>query len=1049
MMISPLQSPDELRKRMQGLYGADEKSYIRYLTERTEVSQESKVRIYSLAKQVIEKVRANKNTTMIDAFMQQYGLSTEEGVALMCLAESLLRIPDDCTIDDIIRDKITRTTWNKHIGRSASIFVNVSTLALSIGAHMLREVDDSRWYGILGNLLKDMGEPVIRKAALQAMQVLGKHYVCGHTIEEAIARSHEAGRLCSFDALGEAAKTRADADRYFTSYMNILEALGSDSKAGDDLESRHGISVKLSSLHPRYEFSQADYILKDISSKLLELCQVAKKYNVGLTIDAEEARRLELYLMVLDTVFSDSSLNGWEGLGCVIQAYQKRALAALDFVEDIAIRANRKMIVRLVKGAYWDYEIRNAQEMGLDGYPVFTRRAYTDVSYLACVQKLLSKPGTFYPCFATHNAYTLSFVLEMADKDHPGFEFQRLYGMGQGLYDYVTKEVAPNVRCRVYAPIGQHQELLPYLIRRLIENGANVSFVNMINDADIPAECLCADPLERATSFEYAPHPCIPLPSEMFPDGRINSAGVNTSDSLSMLALSEEVSAFDDTCWKACPIIGGQDIEEGELYEVFFPASLSTKVGEVLAATPEHALQSIEVARSSFYRWSNTPVEERAAILERAADLLEKGRGKFFSLLIREGGKVISDAVAEIREAVDFLRYYAMLARDQLTNPIKLPGPAGEENYLYFESRGVFVCISPWNFPLAIFLGPIAAALVTGNTVIAKPAEQTSLVAYEAVKLLYEAGVPTDVLCFVPGRGEVLGNALLSSASIAGVVFTGSTETANIINQVVAGRGRDIIPLIAETGGINAMIVDSSALPEQVVEDVITSAFKSAGQRCSSLRVLFLQEEVADKTIEMLLGAVAELRLGNPMALSTDIGPVIDQQSFDMLTSYAEEMRKKKIKLLCRADISYLSGEEEGYFFPPHIFELESVSQLSREVFGPVLHVIRYKKPDLLGMLDDINSTGYGLTFAIQSRIQSSIDDITDRIGAGNVYVNRNQVGAVVGVQPFGGRGLSGTGPKAGGPHYLHRFLTEKTVTVNAAALGGSVSLVCLEDEWA
>ncbi|WP_041651501.1 bifunctional proline dehydrogenase/L-glutamate gamma-semialdehyde dehydrogenase PutA [Anaplasma centrale] len=1047
-MISSLQSPNELRKRMQGLYNADEKSYTRYLAERTEVSQESKVRIYSLAKQIIERVRASKSATMIDAFMQQYGLSTEEGLALMCLAESLLRIPDDCTIDDMIRDKIARTTWNKHIGRSASIFVNVSTLALSIGAHMLREVDDSRWYGILGNLLKDMGEPVIRKTALQAIQVLGKHYVCGRTIEEAIAKSNENGSLCSFDVLGEAAQTRADADRYFASYMNVLETLGADPKAGAELESRHGISVKLSSLHPRYEFGQADYVLNDISSKLLELCQVAKKHNVRLTIDAEEARRLELSLMILDKVFSDSSLNGWEGLGFVIQAYQKRALAALDFVEDVAIRANRKMVLRLVKGAYWDYEIRNAQEMGLDGYPVFTRRAYTDVSYLACVQRVLSKPGTFYPCFATHNAYTLSFVLEMADKDHPGFEFQRLHGMAQGLYDYVTKEIAPNVRCRVYAPIGQHKELLPYLIRRLIENGANVSFVNMINDADIPAESLCADPLEKAKSFEYMPHPSIPLPSEMFPDGRINSTGVNTSDSLSMLALSEEVSAFDSTSWKAYPIIHGQDIEGGELYEVFSPASLSTKVGEVLFATAEHALQSVDAARSSFHRWSNTPVGERADILEHAADLLEKeGRGKFFSLLIREGGKVIPDAVAEIREAVDFLRYYARLARDQLTDPIKLPGPAGEENYLYFESRGTFVCISPWNFPLAIFLGPIAAALVTGNTVIAKPAEQTSLVAYEAVKLLYEAGVPTDVLHFLPGRGEVLGNALLSSPKIAGVAFTGSTETANIINQVIAGRSHDIIPLIAETGGINAMIVDSSALPEQVVGDVITSAFKSAGQRCSALRALFLQDEIADGVIELLLGAVAELRLGNPMSLSTDIGPVIDQQSLDMLNAYVEEMQKKKIKLLCKADIGYLHGGEEGYFFPPHIFEIESMSQLSREVFGPVLHVIRYKKPDLLNMLDDINSTGYGLTFSIQSRIQSSIDDITDRIGAGNVYVNRHQIGAVPGVQPFGGRGLSGTGPKAGGPYYLHRFLTEKAVTVNAAALGGSVSLVCLEDE--
>ena len=1046
MMISPLQSPSELRRRMQELYSTDEKSYIRYLTERTEISQDSKIRIYSLAKQIIEKVRAGKSSTIIDAFMQQYGLSTEEGVALMCLAESLLRIPDDCTVDGMIRDKVTRSAWNKHIGRSSSMFVNASTLALSIGSCMLKEIDDSRWYSVLGNLLKNMGEPIIRKAALQAMQVLGRHFVSGRTIEEAITRSHEQKRVCSFDVLGEAARTQEEADKYFTSYMHAIETLGSDPNAGAGLESRHGISVKLSALNPRYEFGQADYIMKDLSSKLLELCQAAKKYNIRLTVDAEEARRLELSLMVLDTVFSDNSLSGWEGLGLAVQAYQKRALSVIDFV-DIAIRANRKMVLRLVKGAYWDYEIKYAQELGLEGYPVFTRRAYTDVSYIACVQRILSKPNTFYPCFATHNAYTLSLVLEMADKGHPGFEFQRLYGMAQGLYDYVTKEVAPNVRCRVYAPIGQHQELLPYLIRRLLENGTNSSFVNMINDADISVEHLCADPLEKAKSLEYAPHPSIPLPSEMFPDGRVNSAGVNTSDSLAMLALSEEVGAFDNTCWKACPIIDGQDVEGGELYEVFSPASLSTKVGEVLFATEEHALQSVDVAHSAFRKWSSVSVDERAAILEHAADLLEKERGRFFSLLIREGGKVIPDAVAEIREAVDFLRYYAMLARNQLTDPVSLPGPAGEENYLYFESRGVFVCISPWNFPLAIFLGPVAAALVAGNTVVAKPAEQTSLVAYEAVKLLHRAGIPTDVLLFVPGRGEVLGATLLKNEKVSGVAFTGSTETANIINQAIAARGRDIIPLVAETGGINAMIVDSSALLEQVADDVIASAFKSAGQRCSSLRVLFLQEEIADRQIEKICGSAAELRLGNPMAISTDIGPVIDKQSFDMLNAYAAEMQKKQVKLLCKLDISYLSGEEEGYFFPPHIFEIESISQLEREVFGPVLHIVRYKKPDLQSVLDDINSTGYGLTFAVQSRIQSSIDDITDRIGAGNVYVNRNQVGAVVGVQPFGGRGLSGTGPKAGGPYYLHRFVTEKAVTVNTAALGGSVSLVCLEDE--
>ncbi|MGN7661564.1 MAG: bifunctional proline dehydrogenase/L-glutamate gamma-semialdehyde dehydrogenase PutA [Anaplasma sp.] len=1043
-MLSSLQLPGELRKRVQGLYNADERSYVRYLTEKADVPRDAKVRIYNLAKRIIEKVRASRSVNMIDAFMQEYGLSTEEGVALMCLAESLLRIPDECTVDEMIRDKIARTAWNKHIGRSPSIFVNASTLALCIGSRLLRGVDDSRWYGVLSDLLKNMGEPVIRKAALQAMSTLGRHFICGPTIEDAVSRSHDNKWLCTFDLLGEAARTREDSEKYFAGYMHAVEVLG----ASDTCEGmKHGLSVKLSSLNPRYGFEQIDNILDDISGKLLQLCQAAKKYDVGITIDAEEARNMEVSLIILDKVFLDKSLDGWEGFGCVQQVYQKRALVALDFLEDVSIRASRRITVRLVKGAYWDYEIKSAQELGLDGYPVFTRRAHTDVSYLACVQRVLSKPNTFIPCFATHNAYTVASILEMADKDHPGFELQRLHAMAEGMYDYIIKEVAPNVPCRVYAPVGGYQELLPYLVRRLLENGANCSFLNMMNNADVSIECMLADPLEKAMSCEYAPHPRIPLPANLFPDGRVNSAGLNTSDSLAMLLLSEEVQSFQETYWRAYPLVGGQDISGGEVCEVFSPASLSVKVGEVSFASAEHALAAVDTAHSAFQEWSETPVEERAAVLERAADLLERERGKFFSLCIREGGKVIPDVVAEIREAVDFLRYYAMLARNQMIDPVRLPGPSGEENYLYFESRGVFVCISPWNFPLAIFLGPIAAALVTGNTVIAKPAEQTSLVAYEAVKLMHEAGVPADVLNLVPGRGEALGGILLRSPKIAGVAFTGSTDTANKINQTIAARNRDIIPLIAETGGLNAMIVDSSALLEQVADDVISSAFKSAGQRCSALRVLFIQEEVADRQIHKICGAAAELKMGDPIALSTDIGPVIDQQSFDMLNSYVDDIQKKGAKLLYKADIGSLSKGEEGYYFPPHIFELESVDQLEREIFGPVLHVIRYKKADLPSVLEDINSTGYGLTFAVQSRIQGNIDYITSKIGAGNVYVNRNQVGAVVGVQPFGGRGLSGTGPKAGGPNYLHRFLTEKTVTINSAALGGNVALVCLEDE--
>ena len=1048
MMMSSLQLPGELRKRVQGLYNADEKSYVRYLSERAEISQDSKMRIYNLAKQIIEKVRGGNRVSLIDSFMQEYGLSTEEGVALMCLAESLLRIPDECTIDDVIRDKIACATWNKHIGGSSSIFVNASTLALCMGAKVLKEGTESKWYSVLGNMIKNMGEPIIRKAALQAMAVLGRHFIMGKNIEDAVARSNAAGQLCSFDILGEAARTREDSEKYFSAYMQAIEVIGKDTTGdSNDVSSRHGISVKLSSLHPRYEFVQIDNIIDEMASKVLKLAQLAKEYNIGLHIDAEEARRLEPSLMIIERVFLDPSLDGWEGFGVAVQAYQKRALGVLDMLEDISLRAKRKMMVRLVKGAYWDYEIKTAQELGLDGYPVFTRRAYTDISYFACVQRVLGKPGVFYPCFATHNAYALSSVLEVADKDHPGFEFQRLHGMAQHLYAYVTKEIAPNIKCRVYAPVGGYQELLPYLVRRLLENGTNSSFVNMINDSDIPIEQLLLDPLEKARCLEYQPHSCIPLPVDIFmAESRLNSAGVNISDSLSMSILEEEIKPFSDVSWKAQPIVDGKEEQGGERVEVEVVADKDKKLGEVWFATAEQARKSLEVAREAHSSWSKKTIEERAAILENAANLLQKQRGKFAYLLIQEGGKVMSDVIAEIREAVDFLRYYASLAKKEFTDPIRLPGPSGEENYMCFESRGVFVCISPWNFPLAIFIGPISAALVMGNTVVAKPAEQTSIIAYEAVKLLHEAGVPKEVLHLLPGRGEVLGNPLVTSEFVSGVVFTGSTDTANIINKNIASRGRDIIPFIAETGGINAMIVDSSALLEQVVDDAIKSAFLSAGQRCSSLRVLYIQDDIAEKQIDMLIGAVKELKMGDPMLLRTDIGPIIDKHSADMLRTYVADMTKKA-KLIHKLDISYINNHEESNFFPPYIFEVDSIKQVPKEIFGPVLHIVRYKKSDLQSVIDDINSMGYGLTFAVHSRIQSNIDNIVSKVSVGNVYVNRNQVGAVVSSQPFGGRGLSGTGPKAGGPYYLHKFLTEKTVSVNSAALGGDVSLVCLEDD--
>ncbi|AUO55212.1 bifunctional proline dehydrogenase/L-glutamate gamma-semialdehyde dehydrogenase PutA [Ehrlichia canis] len=1044
-MISALQAPNEIRKRMQMLYRTEENSYARYLTEKTEVSQDSKIRIYSVAKQIIEKIRVDRNLGIIDAFMQEYGLSNEEGIALMCLAESLLRIPDDCTINDLIKDKIGNSMWSNHIGSSSSMFVNAATWGLFIGGIVLKESNDSaKWFGTINNLLKTMGEPIIRKAIQQAMCTLGKHFIKGRDITEALNNRKE-GELYSFDILGEAAKTRKDAERYFSEYMQAVDSIGK-SKGSDDtgrLVDYDEISVKISALHSRYEFSQIDDVLDEIVDKLLQICRLAKEYNIRVCIDAEEASRLEISLMILEKLRFESSLNGWEGLGLAVQAYQKRAFSVLDFVEDISVRSCHKMMVRLVKGAYWDYEIKNSQELGLSSYPVFTRKVYTDVSYLACANKILSKPNTFYPCFATHNAYTLAAILEMANKDHPGFEFQRLHGMGASLYEYVTQELAANIKCRVYAPVGGYQDLLPYLIRRLLENGANSSFINQLNDSNISLEQLIQDPLEKAKELEYLPHPNIPLPKDIFGPERLNSSGIDITDSVTLANFNDEMKNYQNCKFKASSIVNGEEFD-GDFIEILSPSNSEDLVGEVLFASSTQALSALDIAYSAFKDWSNVPVSTRASILEKAANLIEENKAKLIMLLIREGGKVISDAIAEIREAVDFLRYYAVLGRQELEGSNRLPGPVGEDNYLYFRSRGVFVCISPWNFPLAIFIGPIAAALVTGNTVIAKPAEQTSIIAYEAVKLLYDAGIPKGVLHLLLGDGKELGEVLLKNEKIGGVAFTGSTETARIINQSIAEKEGGIIPFIAETGGLNTMITDTSALVEQVTNDVITSAFKSAGQRCSALRVLFVQEEVADKQIEMICGAMEDLVIGDPMLLKTDIGPVIDKASQEMLIAHADRMSQEG-KLLCQVKL----GEEcqKGYFFAPCAYEIQNISQLQREVFGPILHIIRYKKGDLHKILSEINDTGYGLTFAVQSRVQSNIDNIIDNINVGNVYVNRNQVGAVVGVQPFGGQGLSGTGPKAGGPYYLHRFLTEKVVSINTTALGGNTSLMCLTDQ--
>ncbi len=1045
-MISSIQEPNELRKRLQGFYRTDERNCMRYLVEKIELSADSRNRIYNIAKQVIEKIKGSK-LGIIDSFMQQYSFSNDEGVALMCIVESLLRIPDDYTINQLIKDKIANQEWSKHLGRSSSLFINASTWSLVIGSNILkRNREDPKFYHAISRLLKNLGEPVIRKAVKQAMLMLGKHFIIGESIEkalESIKLDDHSRYLCSFDMIGKTVCTAENAEEYFNSCMHSIKTIGVSTDTSNCFKS-HGISIKLSSLHPRYEFSQFDNVAEELRIKVLKLCHEAKKYNISLCIDAEESERLEMSLVLFEQLRLDESLSQWNGLGFAVQAYQKRALSVLDFIEDIAIRSKHKIMVKLVKGAYWDSEIKHTQELGLIGYPVFTRKSYTDVCYLACAQKLLNKASHFYPCFGTHNAYTFATIMELADKNHPGFEFQRLHGMGKRLYDYAMSELATSINCRVYAPIGKHSDLLPYLIRRLLENVANSSFVHQINDSNIKIEELISDPLEKAKSLEYEPHPSIPLPQDIFGKERKNSLGIDISDSVTISQLANDMKELSKKKWQVGPVINGELLfDSTESTKVVNPAHLENIIGKVSNTTNNQALNALEIAHNAFAKWQNVSAEERAEFLERAADLLEERMKKLIYILIVETGKILPDAVAEVREAVDFLRYYAMIAKNKLNNWKKLSGPTGEDNFIFFEGRGVFLCISPWSFPLSIFIGQVSAALAAGNVVLAKPAKQTPIIAYEAVRILHEAKIPKNVLHLIPGDGQYLSKILVPDNRISGVAFTGSIQTAQVINRMLASRDGPIVPLIAETGGLNAMIVDSSALLEQVTSDVLLSAFRSSGQRCSALRVLFIQDDIAEKQIKMICDAAQELKIGDPMQLSTDVGPIIDKASVDMLTKYTEKMSMdKNSTLLSKVPISINS--HSGYFFPPYIYEVQKISQLKEEIFGPILHIIRFDKSQLSEVINDINSTGYGLTFSLQSRIQSQINLISKKVSVGNVYINRNQIGAVVGVQPFGGRGLSGTGPKAGGPDYLQRFSTEKVISINTTAFGGNTKLMCL-----
>lgn len=999
---------EQLRQAIRQAYRRDEATCVATLAEQLQTLPRNRAEVGRLARRLVEAVRRQRShASGVDHLMHEFSLSSQEGVALMCLAEALLRIPDAPTVDRLIRDKISRGDWAAHLGGSPSLFVNAATWGLMLTGKLVATHSESALSGALSRLIAKGGEPLIRKGVDFAMRLLGQQFVMGETIDAALKRSksNEArGYSHSFDMLGEAAMTEADARRYYKSYELAIHAIGKAS-AGRGVISGPGISVKLSALHPRYVRSQRQRVLDELLPRLKGLMLLAKQYDIGLNIDAEEADRLELSLDLIDALAGDPDLAGWHGLGFVIQAYQKRCPFVIDYLVDLARRTGRRLMVRLVKGAYWDSEIKRAQVDGLVDYPVYTRKQHSDLAYLACASRLLAAPDAIYPQFATHNAHTLASVHHMAQvAGVEEYEFQCLHGMGEPLYDNVVGANNLGRLCRIYAPVGTHETLLPYLVRRLLENGANSSFVNRIVDEKVAVEELIEDPLDSLAITGGQRHPAIPLPSNLYGAGRINSAGVDLSDEATITKLEAGLEALSDLCWSAAPLVAGQPKVVGVAQPVRNPARWADEVGSVIEADSGLVDLALANAEAASAGWHATPPAERAAALLRAADLLEAAQLEIISLCVREAGKTWANAVAELREAVDFCRYYGQQLIDgPFANPGVAPGPV--------------VCISPWNFPLAIFIGEVSAALAAGSPVLAKPAEQTPLIAHLAVQLLHRAGIPPAVLQFLPGRGETVGAQLTADQRIRGVVFTGSTEVARIIQRCIAERPG--VRLIAETGGQNAMIVDSSALPEQVVQDVLSSGFDSAGQRCSALRVLCLQNDIADRTLEMLKASMQELKLGDPQRLATDIGPVIDEEAKAVLLAHIERMRGLGLPVY---QLPLPERCDGGCFVPPTLIEIGSLNQLQREVFGPVVHVLRFAARDLPGLIAQINATGYGLTLGIHSRIDETIQQISEHAQVGNVYVNRNMVGAVVGVQPFGGEGLSGTGPKAGGPLYLQRL---------------------------
>jgi RHH-type transcriptional regulator, proline utilization regulon repressor / proline dehydrogenase / delta 1-pyrroline-5-carboxylate dehydrogenase len=968
----------------------------------------------------------------IEDFLQEYALSTKEGLALMVLAEALMRVPDAATADRLIEDRLAAGDFAHHEVRSKAMLVSASAWALGIGARIVNPGETPET--TLVTLTRRLGMPAVRAATRRAMRLLGSHFVLGETIEQALGRAHEhSAWRYSYDMLGEGARTARDAERYWQSYAHAINAIGAQAGNGE-LPDRPGISVKLTALHPRFEPASRQRVLAELPPKLIELARKAKAHDLNFTVDAEEADRLELTLEVIAAVLADGSLAGWSGFGLAVQAYQKRALCVIDWIIAAAEALNRRLMVRLVKGAYWDTEIKRAQEGGLSDYPVFTRKPMTDLCYLACARRLLAARARIFPQIATHNALTIASVIEDA-QGVCGYEFQRLYGMGEALHEAVLARF-PGAACRVYAPVGGHKDLLAYLVRRLLENGANSSFVSVAADPAVPVPVILKRAEVLIGEASQARNPKIPRPADLYAP-RCNSRGVAFGDRTVLTALLAEVRLAMPKDAEAAALINGI-VRQGRRQPVVSPIDPSLVVGHVATADAAVAQDAIAAAAAGFVDWAATPVETRARLLERAADDFEANRARFIALLELEGGKTLDDAVAEVREAVDLCRYYAAQARVSLV-PQSLSGPTGEANTLGYRGRGVFVAISPWNFPLAIFIGQIAAALIAGNSVVAKPAEQTPLVAAAAVRVLHGAGIPVTAVHLVPGDGRV-GAVLVAQPLVRGVVFTGSTEVGGQINRALAQKCGPIVPLIAETGGINAMIVDATALPEQVTDDVLTSAFRSAGQRCSALRLLCVQNEVADALVAMIAGAVRELAVGDPRDVATHVGPVIDLEAKNRLLRWIDAMQDRG-RVRFRFDENR-SLPPVGAFVPPVIIELEAAGELKEEVFGPILHVVRWQAGALEQLLEDIAANGYGLTLGIHSRIEAHVEAIVARLCVGNVYVNRSMIGAVVGTQPFGGAGLSGTGPKAGGPNYLRGFAVEQVVSVNTAAVGGNASLL-------